>query len=141
MARHLKPMQNRLSRVVSGRTVDTPSSIVQEVVMVKALINLSGPDFAIRKGEEMILMNNENPNFWKVKTTFGEREVPSLVFTTIGPNHSEVFRANRYNLVPTFTCLLFLSVLSTINIDQKPEIYEKFMENSTVLERFLKKSY
>lgn len=66
-----------------------------KIVMVKALINLSGPDFAIRKGEEMILMNNENPNFWRVKTTFGEREVPSLVFSTIGQNQEEVFKANR----------------------------------------------
>ncbi|KAH9280998.1 hypothetical protein ECG_06496 [Echinococcus granulosus] len=94
MARHMKPLQNRLSRVVCGRTVDAPENAAQQVVMVKALIDFSGPDFAIRKGEEMILMNNENPNFWRVKTIFGEREVPSLIFAAIGPNQNEVFRAN-----------------------------------------------
>lgn len=95
MARHMKPLQNRHSRVVCGRTVDSPENLAQQIVMVKALIDFSGPDFAIRKGEEMILMNNENPNFWRVKTTFGEREVPSLIFATIGPNQNEVFKANR----------------------------------------------
>ncbi|KAL5968054.1 hypothetical protein TSMEX_004201, partial [Taenia solium] len=94
MARYMKPLRNRHSRVVCGRTVDSPENIAQQIVMVKALIDFSGPDFAIRKGEEMILMNNENPNFWRVKTTFGEREVPSLVFATIGPNQNEVFKAN-----------------------------------------------
>nr|CDS31384.2 microtubule actin cross linking factor 1 [Hymenolepis microstoma] len=94
MARHLKPIQNRLARVVCGRTVDTSPEMAQNIVMVKALISFSGPDFAIRKGEEMILMKNENPNFWSVKTTFGEREVPSVIFSTVGPNQAEVFKAN-----------------------------------------------
>ncbi|VDO16050.1 unnamed protein product, partial [Rodentolepis nana] len=94
MARHLKPVQNRLARVVCGRTVDKSPEMAQDIVMVKALISFSGPDFAIRKGEEMILMKNENPNFWSVKTTFGEREVPSVIFSIIGPNQEEVFKAN-----------------------------------------------
>ncbi|VDM18789.1 unnamed protein product [Hydatigera taeniaeformis] len=94
MARYMKSLRNRHSRVVCGRTVDAPEGVAQQVVMVKALIDFSGPDFAIRKGEEMILMNNENPNFWRVKTTFGEREAPSIIFTTLGPNQNEVFKAN-----------------------------------------------
>ncbi|KAL5107558.1 hypothetical protein TcWFU_003537 [Taenia crassiceps] len=94
MARYMKPLRNRHCRVVSGRAVDSPEDVAQQIVMVKALIDFSGPDFAIRKGEEMILMNNENPNFWQVKTTFGEREVPSLIFATMGPNQNEVFKAN-----------------------------------------------
>ncbi|VDD75772.1 unnamed protein product [Mesocestoides corti] len=94
MGRRLRPIQNRISQVVCGRTVNNSSKGAPNVVMVKALINFSGPDFAIRKGEEMILVNNENPNFWKVRTTFGEREVPSVIFSTIGPNQEEVFKAD-----------------------------------------------
>nr|CDS27127.1 kelch protein 18 [Hymenolepis microstoma] len=76
-----------------GRTVDTSSEMAQNNVMVKALISFSGPDFAIRKGEDMIPIKSENLNFWSAKTTFGECEVPSVIFSTNGPNQAEEIKA------------------------------------------------
>ncbi|KAM3179131.1 hypothetical protein ACTXT7_001178 [Hymenolepis weldensis] len=132
MARHLKSVQNRLARVVSGRTVDTPSTMAQKIVMVKALINLSGPDFAIRKGEEMILMNNENPNFWRVKTTFGEREVPSLIFSTISQNQEEVFKANSLQKKCVSDWKRVLERTKGKLVKYYTTLFERYCQNDTI---------
>ncbi|KAM7541808.1 hypothetical protein Aperf_G00000014224 [Anoplocephala perfoliata] len=131
-ARRLKPIQSRSARVVSGRTVDTPSEMAQQVVMVKALIDISGPDFAIRKGEEMILMNNENPNFWRVKTAFGEREVSSLIFTIIGPNQDEVFRANSLQRKCASDWKRVLERTKGKLVKYYTTVFERYCKNDTV---------
>lgn len=91
-SRHIRPIQNRLTKVVKGRTVDVAVG-ASPVVMVKALISLTGSDFHINKGEEMILLNNTDEHLWRVQTSVGEREVASVIFGLVGPHEESVFQA------------------------------------------------
>ncbi len=63
-------------------------------VMVKALISLSGDGYQIRKGEEVILVNNEQEHIWQVQTAQGLRFVPSVVFEVLGPYEEGIYRAD-----------------------------------------------
>ncbi|KAM7543043.1 hypothetical protein Aperf_G00000005922 [Anoplocephala perfoliata] len=79
------PMRLRLGGVRKGEvTLGSPYN-QNEPVMVRALVSLTGPEYRIKQGEVLRLIDNQSDtHLWKVQTSSGIAEVPSLCFWMIG---------------------------------------------------------
>ncbi|VUZ48002.1 unnamed protein product, partial [Hymenolepis diminuta] len=79
------PIRLRLGGVSEGEiTVGSPNSR-NGPVMVRALVSLTGPTYRIKQGELLRLIDNQSDShLWKVQTSSGIEEVPSVCFWITG---------------------------------------------------------
>ncbi|KAL5967525.1 Plectin, partial [Taenia solium] len=72
------PIRLRLGGVAKGAAIGDPNS---RPVMMRAMVSLTGPDYKIQKGEQLQLIDNrQDSHLWRVQTTSGIVEVPSVCF-------------------------------------------------------------
>lgn len=63
-------------------------------IMVRALISLTGPNYRIQRGELLPLIDNQkDTHLWKVQTSSGVVEVPSICFWVMGNDAEATERA------------------------------------------------
>ncbi len=83
------PMRLRLGGVTKGE-----SSSGGGPVMVQAMVSLTGPDYRIQQGELLRLMDNQqDAHLWRVQTSSGVVEVPSICFWVTGNDAEATERA------------------------------------------------
>ncbi|VDN09994.1 unnamed protein product, partial [Dibothriocephalus latus] len=88
---HIVPMRLRLGGVAKGMVVDTET---ERPVMVRALTGLVGPNYSIQQGEHLRLIDNrEDMRLWRVQTSTGIAEVPSVCFWLTGNDSEATNRA------------------------------------------------
>ncbi|VDK20342.1 unnamed protein product [Taenia asiatica] len=72
------PIRLRLGGVAKGAAI---GDLNNRPVMVRAMVSLTGPDYKIQKGEQLQLIDNrQDSHLWRVRTTSGIVEVPSVCF-------------------------------------------------------------
>uniref|UniRef100_A0A5K3FSG5 SH3_10 domain-containing protein n=1 Tax=Mesocestoides corti TaxID=53468 RepID=A0A5K3FSG5_MESCO len=72
------PIRLRLGGVARGSAIGDPNN---RPVMVRAMVGLTGPDYRIQKGEHLRLIDNrQETHLWRVQTSSGVVEVPSICF-------------------------------------------------------------
>lgn len=88
------PIRLRLGGVNNGEvTLGAPHN-QNGPVMVRALVSLTGPEYRIRQGEVLRLINNQDDaHLWRVQTSSGVVEVPSVCFWVIGNDAEATERA------------------------------------------------
>ncbi|KAG5453392.1 hypothetical protein CSKR_110035 [Clonorchis sinensis] len=90
-SRRVVPVHLRLGGVNNGLSTNTE---VPSVVMARALLSLAGPNYELAEGEEVrIVSNTDDPHFWKVQTSSGIVEVPSVCLWISDPDLGAVKRA------------------------------------------------
>ncbi|VDP72899.1 unnamed protein product [Echinostoma caproni] len=90
-SRRIVPVYLRLGGVKNGLSVNTQSPIT---VMARTLISLAGPNYELAEGEEVrIISNSDDPHFWKVHTSSGIAEVPSVCLWISDPDLEAVKKA------------------------------------------------
>ncbi|VDN12811.1 unnamed protein product [Dibothriocephalus latus] len=88
---HIVPMRLRLGGVANGMTVGTRT---ERPVMVRAMTSLVGPNYRIQQGEHLRLIDTrEDARLWKVQTSTGIAEVPSVCFWLTGNDLEATNRA------------------------------------------------
>ncbi|BHF67483.1 hypothetical protein SprV_0301050900 [Sparganum proliferum] len=91
-SRSLLPLNLRMAEVRDGKTTNSDRP---QAVMVKALINIRDSSFQVRKGDELLLINNSDPIYWTVQTDQGPQQLPSVALSVIGPYSDGVFDLNK----------------------------------------------
>ncbi|VDM17657.1 unnamed protein product, partial [Hydatigera taeniaeformis] len=87
------PIRLRLGGVAKGVAIRDPSN---RPVMVKAMVSLTGPDYKIQKGEHLQLIDNrQDSHLWRVQTSSGIVEVPSVCFWLTDTDSEATERAIR----------------------------------------------
>ncbi|KAF7257755.1 hypothetical protein EG68_05198 [Paragonimus skrjabini miyazakii] len=90
-SRRVVPVHLRLGGVQNGLSVNTES---KGAVMARALLTLAGPNYELAEGEEVRIINNsDDPHFWKVHTSSGIAEIPSVCLWISDPDLEAVKRA------------------------------------------------
>nr|VZI48422.1 unnamed protein product [Spirometra erinaceieuropaei] len=91
-SRSLLPLNLRMAEVRDGKITNSDRP---QAVMVKALINIRDSSFQVRRGDELLLINNSDPIYWTVQTDQGPRQLPSVALSVIGPYSDGVFDLNK----------------------------------------------
>lgn len=90
------PIRLRLGGVAKGVAIGDQSN---RPVMVRAMVNLTGPDYKIQKGEHLQLLDNrQESHLWRIQTSSGVAEVPSICFWLTDTDTEATDRAIRYVL-------------------------------------------
>lgn len=83
-SRRVVPVNLRLGGIKNGLSVKTETPTP---VMARALLSLAGPNYELPEGEEVrIISNSEDPHLWKVQTSSGIAEVPSVCLWISDPS-------------------------------------------------------
>ncbi|KAM3177889.1 hypothetical protein ACTXT7_003619 [Hymenolepis weldensis] len=88
------PIRLRLGGVSEGEiTLGSPNSR-NGPVLVRALVSLTGPAYRIKQGELLRLIDNQSDtHLWKVQTSSGIEEVPSVCFWITGNDAEAIEKA------------------------------------------------
>lgn len=79
------PIRLRLGGVSEGEIIMGSPNGRNGPVMVRALVSLTGPAYRIKQGELLRLIDNQSDShLWKVQTSSGIEEVPSVCFWITG---------------------------------------------------------
>ncbi|CAL8085208.1 unnamed protein product [Calicophoron daubneyi] len=90
-SRRVVPVHLRLGGIKNGVNVNTDSS---KPVMARTLLSLAGPNYELEEGEEVrIISNSDDQHFWKVQTTSGVADVPSVCLWISDTDREAVKRA------------------------------------------------
>lgn len=87
------PMRLRLGGVAKGCAIGDPTN---RPVTVRAMVSLTGSDYKIQQGEHLRLIDNRlDAHLWKVQTSSGVVDVPSICFWLTGNDTEATERAIR----------------------------------------------
>lgn len=88
------PIRLRLGGVRKGEVTLGSPHCQNGPIMIRALVSLTGPEYRINQGEVLRLIDNQNDtHLWKVQTSSGIAEVPSVCFWMTGNDPEAVERA------------------------------------------------
>ncbi|VDM18160.1 unnamed protein product, partial [Hydatigera taeniaeformis] len=88
------PMRLRLGGVRKSQVTLDVASGQSGPILVRALISLTGPNYRIQQGEVLPLVDNQkDTHLWKVQTSSGVVEVPSVCFWVTGHDAEATQRA------------------------------------------------
>ncbi|VDN96969.1 unnamed protein product, partial [Rodentolepis nana] len=89
------PIRLRLGGVSEGEvTLGSPHNR-NGPVMVRALVSLTGPEYRIKQGDLLQLIDNQkDSHLWKVQTSSGIENVPSVCFWVMGNDVEAIERAS-----------------------------------------------
>lgn len=92
------PIRLRMGGVAKGVAIGDPSN---RPVMVRAMVNLTGTDYKIQKGEILRLMDNrQDSHLWRVRTSSGTVEVPGVCLWLMNTDAEAIDRAIRFVSTP-----------------------------------------
>ncbi|KAL7059334.1 hypothetical protein AAHC03_013982 [Spirometra sp. Aus1] len=114
---HIVPMRLRLGGVAKGMTVGTRT---ERPVMVRAMTGLMGPNYSIQQGEHLRLIDNrDDVRLWKVQTSTGIVNVPSVCFWLTG---NDIEATNRAIAIKKKCRTVWLDLLER----NRKRLYENF---------------
>ncbi|KAL5107548.1 hypothetical protein TcWFU_003437 [Taenia crassiceps] len=88
------PMRLRMGGVSRSQVILDVANGQSGPIMVRALISLTGPNYRIQQGDLLPLIDNQkNTYLWKVQTSSGVVEVPSICFWVMGNDAEATERA------------------------------------------------
>ncbi|CDS39487.1 hypothetical transcript [Echinococcus multilocularis] len=88
------PMRLRLGGVSKSQVTLDVANGQSGPIMVRALISLTGPNYLIQQGELLPLIDNQrDTHLWRVETSSGVVEVPSICFWVTGNDAEATERA------------------------------------------------
>ncbi|CDS39486.1 expressed conserved protein [Echinococcus multilocularis] len=124
------PIRMRLGGVAKGVAIGDPNN---RAVMVQAMVSLTGPDYKIQKGEHLQLIDNrQDSHLWRVQTSSGIVEVPSICFWLTDTDAKATERAISIKQLCKKTWLEIINLISLRLYEVYVDLLQQFNSQEVV---------
>ncbi|KAL5108103.1 hypothetical protein TcWFU_008634 [Taenia crassiceps] len=124
------PIRLRLGGVAKGMAIEDPNN---RPVMVRAMVSLTGPDYKIQKGEHLQLIDNrQDSHLWRVQTSSGIVEVPSVCFWLTDTDAEATDRAISIKQVCKKTWMEIVNLISLRLYEQYVDLFQQFNSQEVI---------